>query len=159
MSSFPLVRSAGPVSRAGEARWIEPFPGERIALRARGSAPGSYALVEAIIAPMAGPPLHLHHDADEVFHLLDGHLDFVCDGRRSTAGPGDVVRVPKGSPHAFRNFSGKPARMMVTIAPAGFEGLMLQMVGRDPSEVARFAARFALEIVGPQIEALDSGEA
>ncbi len=38
------------------------------------------------------------HPHDEVNYVLEGLLIVDCDGQKVVAGPGDVVRVPAGSP-------------------------------------------------------------
>lgn len=154
--SATAIPSPFTLSRAADARWVEPYPGERITLHARGER-GEYALVESIVAPMVGPPLHIHHDADEVFHVLEGTMAFVCDGARVSAGPGDVVRIPKGSAHAWRNFSDRRVRMMVTLTPGGFEQMLFAMRDVPAEQLPALAARFGAEIVGPMLEPIADG--
>jgi cupin domain len=48
-----------------------------------------------------GPPLHIHHREDEAFYLLDGAMQVVCGEDRWEAGPGSLVMLPRGVPHAF----------------------------------------------------------
>lgn len=124
-----------------------------MALRAKiGHSTASHALVETVVAPMAGPPLHSHMATDEIFHVLEGELEFVCNDLRSTLGPGDMLVVPRGCRHTFRNFSGKPARMMVTVTPGGFEAMLFAMSDHAPS-AAELEAGIDLEIVGPPMQA------
>lgn len=147
------------IGQVEDIRWIEPFPGERVAIRIPSAqAGGTYAFFEMIVAPMAGPPMHIHHDADEVFYVLDGKLDIACGDRRSSVGPGGMALVPRGCRHAFRNSGSQPARMLVMLAPGGFEQLMTAIVGREVSELSGLAARFHAEIVGPPLEAPDVAE-
>lgn len=155
--SSPVIPSLSTLSRAADAQWIEPYPGERITVHVRGEG-GEYAFVESIVEPMVGPPLHIHHDADEVFHVLEGTMDFICDGRRSRLGPGDVVRIPKGSAHAWRNFSDRQVRMMVVLMPGGFEQMFFAMRGVPPEQLPALAATFDAEIVGPMLEPMVAGE-
>lgn len=127
-----------------------------MALRAKiGSPTASHSLVETVVAPLAGPPLHCHASTDEVFHVLEGELAFVCDGQRSVLRAGDLLVVPRGCRHAFRNFSGKPARMMVTVTPGGFESRLFAMTDHLPSPT-ELEAGIDLQIVGPQMEAADA---
>lgn len=71
------------------------------------------------------PPLHVHHDEDEVFHVLDGEIRFLVDGKAVTARTGDTLLGPKGLPHGFRVTS-DTARMLV-VNHGGFEGLVRAM--------------------------------
>ncbi len=36
-------------------------------------------------------PLHIHHDTDETFYLVEGELDVEVGGERFTATAGDFV--------------------------------------------------------------------
>jgi mannose-6-phosphate isomerase-like protein (cupin superfamily) len=67
------------------------------------------------------PPLHIHHDADETFHVIDGRLTIFVGDERIEAGPGDFVFGPMGVPHAFLVTSDR-AEFLVTFSPAGTEG-------------------------------------
>lgn len=46
-------------------------------------------------------PLHLHPDHDETGYVLEGELLLNVNGVEYTAGPGTVVYIPRGTPHAF----------------------------------------------------------
>src|SRR5690606_34703459 len=48
------------------------------------------------------PPLHIHHNEDEVFHLLEGTMRFRVAERELVAHAGQTVLAPKGIPHCFR---------------------------------------------------------
>jgi mannose-6-phosphate isomerase-like protein (cupin superfamily) len=136
--------------------WFEPLPGEKIGMRVESAHTGNaFSLTEIIVAPQIGPPLHIHHDADEVLFVLEGTVDFVCNGKRFRTGAGGLAAIPKGSPHAFRNFEDTPARMIVLLSPGGFEQVMHAMMGRSLSEFPAIAAKYHLEIVGPPIPPVD----
>jgi mannose-6-phosphate isomerase-like protein (cupin superfamily) len=136
--------------------WFEPLPGERIGMRVPSTHTGNaFSLTEIIVAPQIGPPLHIHHDADEVLFVLEGTVDFVCNNKRFRTGAGGLAAIPKGSPHAFRNFENTPARMIVLLSPGGFEQIMHAMMGRSLSEFPSVAAKYHLEIVGPPIPPMD----
>jgi mannose-6-phosphate isomerase-like protein (cupin superfamily) len=137
--------------------WFEPLPGEKIGMRLESEHTGNaFSLTEIIVAPQAGPPLHIHHDADEVLFVLEGTVDFVCNNERFRAGPGGFAAVPKGVPHAFRNFENTAARMIVLLSPGGFEQVMRAMKGRPASDFPSIAATYDLEVVGTQISPVDA---
>jgi mannose-6-phosphate isomerase-like protein (cupin superfamily) len=142
------------VFNTGENReWFEPIPGEKIAFRVeKHHTNGAFSLTEIIVAPQVGTPLHIHHDADELLYVLDGTVDFHCNGERFRTGPGGFAAIPRGAVHAFRNFENDSARMIVLLTPGGFEQFMRAINGRPMSEFAEVAARFGLEVVGPEIE-------
>ncbi len=66
-------------------------------------------------APGRGAADHRHPYA-EVFVVRDGEATFVVDGLALSAGGGQVVVVPAGATHAFRN-SGSGPLEMVSIHP------------------------------------------
>lgn len=68
-----------------------------------------------------GPPPHHHEDAVELFLILRGRLEVMCDGTWRSLGEGDNFVVPRGSVHTFRNPDGVEARWLTTFAPRGFE--------------------------------------
>jgi mannose-6-phosphate isomerase-like protein (cupin superfamily) len=139
---------------AGSVEWFEPLPGEKIGMGVESEhTGGAFSLTEIIVAPQAGPPLHIHHDADEVLFVLQGTVDFACDNKRFRTGAGGFTAVPKGTPHAFRNFESASARMVVLFSPGGFEQVMREMAERPLTDFPSLAARRHLEIVGPQISA------
>src|SRR5438067_11926232 len=63
---------------------------------------GAYSLTEVKCVQDSGPPPHVHLAEDEVFYVLEGGLEFLCDGRWVHAGAGSVVRTPKGTLHTYR---------------------------------------------------------
>ena len=133
--------------------WIDPFPGERVALHVTGSETGGkFACGEALLDPGAGQPLHIHHNIDELLYVLEGEIDFALDDRRFRSGPGGFVFVPQGSIHGFRNLSSAPARMLGVFSPPHLDGMFEAMIGQPPHAFPTIAASFGTEIVGPLIE-------
>ena len=94
-----------------------------VTFKNRGKDTGEqFALVEVVGLPGSGPPPHIHHSADEVYCLLEGRLEILNGERTFTASAGAVFHIPKGTLHAWRNATAKPARTLLFITPAGFEG-------------------------------------
>jgi mannose-6-phosphate isomerase-like protein (cupin superfamily) len=69
----------------------------------------------------AATPLHVHHDTDESFYVIEGELTVVVGDERIEAGPGDYVFGPMGVPHAFIVTS-PHAELLVSFATAGTPG-------------------------------------
>jgi mannose-6-phosphate isomerase-like protein (cupin superfamily) len=87
---------------------------------------GQYTLVE-ILAPEGYPGvLHVHHQEDEGFYILEGELTFYVGDQTMKAYPGSFLFGPKDVPHAFIVDSG-PARLLLVLSPAGFEDLIREM--------------------------------
>ena len=68
-----------------------------------------------------GPAIHVHHDFDETFYVISGEIALRIGGAATVADAGSVVFVPRRTPHTFANPGPAPARMLVLLAPGGFE--------------------------------------
>jgi quercetin dioxygenase-like cupin family protein len=87
---------------------------------------GTYALWEALVPPGGGPPLHVHSREEEGFYVLEGEITFTIDGQRLVAPAGTFGNMPVGVPHSFTNESNRPARMLISVAPAGLEQMFFE---------------------------------
>ncbi len=122
-------------------------------------ASGAFDLVEIEGREGDMPPLHVHHETDEVFYVLDGRLSLHLPGRSVELGAGDAFLAPHGVPHVYRVES-RTARWLGIGAPAGFAEFVRdasdEPVGdgfpdREPdvARVAAAAARHGIELLGP----------
>lgn len=124
---------------------------------------GAYALWEASVLPGGGPPPHTHSREEESFYILDGEVTFYVGDQRLVGTPGMFINMPIGQQHAFRNESGGPARMLISVAPAGLEKMFFE-VGKpvepgvttvdppSPEEIVKLlevAPRYGVEIKLP----------
>jgi mannose-6-phosphate isomerase-like protein (cupin superfamily) len=135
----PMSSASQPVLRKpGEGRTIA-IVGDVYRFLATGEETnGKYALWEAFVTPGGGPPLHVHSREEEGFYILDGAITFQIGDQRVVAGPGVFVNMPVGTPHTFKNESGQPARMLISIAPAGLEQMFFE-IGQPVPPGARTA--------------------
>jgi quercetin dioxygenase-like cupin family protein len=88
---------------------------------------GKYALWEALVGPGGGPPPHVHSREEEGFYILEGEITFTINGERVVATAGMFANMPVGTPHSFKNESDKPARMLISLAPAGLESMFFEV--------------------------------
>lgn len=69
----------------------------------------------AVMEPGEAPPMHVHHDTEQVFYVMDGVGRLEIEGE--TAGtevrPGQVVRIPPGTFHRVWCVSDRPLRYLV----------------------------------------------
>jgi mannose-6-phosphate isomerase-like protein (cupin superfamily) len=119
---YPTARYVAP----GEGPSVWAFSGDRYTVKAAaGDTNGSFGLMEAVVPPESGPPMHIHHKEDEAFYIVDGRFE-VADGERSlTAGPGSFIWLPRGGPHRFRNVTDRHAKLLLFFLPGGFEQFFL----------------------------------
>jgi quercetin dioxygenase-like cupin family protein len=122
MGETTTVTPAG----AGERADV-PGLGSRYLLRGDETG-GRFALIEHTIPPRAlAAPVHTHQDEDEYSLVLAGRVGVEIGDEVVEAGPGDLVRKPRGVPHAFWNAGDEEARLLELISPAGFEGYFAEI--------------------------------
>jgi mannose-6-phosphate isomerase-like protein (cupin superfamily) len=83
---------------------------------------GAYSIVEQLMLANSGPP-HTHAQSDEVFYILEGKVHLQLGDSVSIAEAGQLVRVPRGEPHAFAVQSDQ-ARMLIFFMPATMDDLI-----------------------------------
>jgi quercetin dioxygenase-like cupin family protein len=88
---------------------------------------GKYAMWEAIVPPGGGPPPHVHSREEEAFYILSGEITFQIGEERFVAGAGMFANMPVGTLHSFKNESDKPAKMLISVAPAGLEQMFFEV--------------------------------
>ncbi len=73
------------------------FFGSPTALHATGeTTDGRFCLLEAVTMPAGlASPYHTHHNEDEAFYVLDGHVRVVCDGTWLDANASASTRLRK----------------------------------------------------------------
>jgi mannose-6-phosphate isomerase-like protein (cupin superfamily) len=122
-----------------------------------GVLDGATTVFETVNAAGFGPPLHRHREA-EIFRVLQGAYLYEVDGSRFHAQAGDVVCVPGGAVHAFRNVSDRPSKQLVVMLPGMdaerfFLGLadVLASAHADRSALNAFGAPWGVEFLGPPL--------
>ena len=88
---------------------------------------GKYSMWEAIVPPGGGPPPHVHSREEEGFYILEGEITFTVNGEKIVATAGMFANMPVGTPHSFKNESNKPAKMLISVAPAGLEHMFMEV--------------------------------
>jgi uncharacterized RmlC-like cupin family protein len=68
-----------------------------------------------------------------VFYVLEGEITFTVGDRTVVGTPGTFVQIPRETPHAFKNQSAAPARMLIQCVPAGFDRFMAEFATELPS--------------------------
>lgn len=104
--------------------------GERLAfgdvtlvVRASAESTGGAFTVFEEVPPLSDVARHVHQHEDELYYVLEGEHEFDCGDRRFRLGPGDLVFLPRGIPHAHRRVVPRAGRLLSMTTPAGLEGL------------------------------------
>jgi len=87
---------------------------------------GRLCLIDMFVPPGGGPPPH-RHDFEETFSLIEGELELIFRGKKSTVRAGETINIPANAPHQFHNSSRQPARMFCICAPAGQEDFFAEI--------------------------------
>jgi mannose-6-phosphate isomerase-like protein (cupin superfamily) len=116
---------------------------------------GIVGVFEAIVPSRGGPPVHIHHNEDEVIHVVEGDYEFWLDGQIIPIAAGGSIFLPRGVPHTFRVKSFGPGRNLTIATPGGFEEFFVEAAARalripeDMAEVIELAGRYGIEFRGP----------
>jgi quercetin dioxygenase-like cupin family protein len=89
---------------------------------------GNYAVIEMTVPPGGGPPPHAHPDTQEMFHVLEGVVEFKTEKGKQIVAKDGFVNIPLGGAiHCFKNTSEKSVRLLCTVVPAGLENLFREI--------------------------------
>lgn len=118
---------------------------------------GAASLAEVEVPPGEGPPYHIHRREDETFIVREGRFEFIINGERHEAAPGDVVYGPRNIPHTFRNIGEQTAVVQVLSISAGFEAFFRDCsnatkAGAQIPELLQIAANHGLEFLPPEAQ-------
>jgi quercetin dioxygenase-like cupin family protein len=133
--------------------WLQARPGERFFIRIPASATGGlYSVTEIVASPGDGTPVHVHQNEDEHLLVLEGTARVLCGEKTFTAPAGTMVSLARNVPHAWRNPTDAPIRLMITASPGGCEeALRLIATDGDQVNVQAIAEKFAVTVVGPPL--------
>ena len=160
---------------------IGPGQGERVSpamtLKVGDKTSAAWSVFEVVdIAPGFDVGAHLHRNAEELFYVLEGQLDLLAFEPRvrtpgnwqswesrtgatvARGGPGSMLYVPRGCPHAFANPGPGPARMIFLVSPSGHEhyqkelaALVASTTGSLDAAIAELRARHDIDQLTPQL--------
>ena len=97
-----------------------PVSGEKITfIQTAADTDGELLEIELELSPDgAVPGAHIHPEQEERFEIVEGKMAFRMGLKKIVAGPGDVVTVPAGKIHAFKNAGDETAKVRVQVRPA-----------------------------------------
>ena len=146
------------------------YMGSNMSLFAKGEETGGrFALMEFHSRPGNEPPPHVHEWEHELYYLLEGKMEFYCDGEILRIGSGEVAFLPQGKAHAFYMRSPSVKALILVQATderaVGLDRYFIDMgepaasmelpdhqathVISDPAHVTRVAAANGIRILSP----------
>jgi mannose-6-phosphate isomerase-like protein (cupin superfamily) len=104
-----------------------------------------------------GPPQHIHHGHDETFYVVQGHYEFTLGRDVISLPEGSFLRVPRDTPHTFRNSGTGPGRIVGTFNPGRFADYFRELAAiitatgapPQPAAWAELYARYDSEFFEP----------
>jgi mannose-6-phosphate isomerase-like protein (cupin superfamily) len=97
---------------------------------------GAYTLLDASEPPGSGAGRHRHATYDETFIINDGHYEFQVGDQMLKIGPGEVVFVPRGTPHAFKSIGPEIGRQLVISSPGGIFDAFISEVANSTGQTS-----------------------
>ncbi len=134
----------------------------RLTVKVSGAETGNaFAQIETDDPRGCAPPMHVHHNEDETFYVLEGEVTVLTGDDRIDLSAGDFCFAPRDVPHTYIVRS-EHARMLTTLSPAGLEELFVTLgnpvtdaerpteeVLPPIGELVRMFADYGCEILGP----------
>ena len=111
---------------------------------------GEATLIEGLIPPNAGPPLHVHQKEHETYYVLEGTFEFVCGDEQVAGGPGTFVFAPRGFPHRYKNVGTERGRILFGFTPGGIEAFFNELGNEPeltPQSMAAIASRHGITML------------
>jgi quercetin dioxygenase-like cupin family protein len=101
---------------------------------------GAFCLLVDHPPPGWSLPAHIHEDAAETIHVIEGEFEMTVDGASERLGPGETVHIPAGVVHSGGNVGTAAGRRLLTFTPAGMEEFFREAGAASPGgEVDRAA--------------------
>ena len=116
---------------------------------------GAYALMESVTLPGEGDAPHIHAEEDEALYILEGEVEVEIKGQSVLLGAGAYVYLPRHTLHSYKVVGGRPARLLITVSPAGLElyfvelALLLTSGPVSASALISLSAEYGIRFVGP----------
>lgn len=148
---------------------------QEVTFKATGAQGSAISVFEVVVPPGFDVGAHVHKDSQEFFYVLEGELQILAfeptlrtgeswhdwqspDGDKAVrATEGAFMFVPPGTPHAFRNASDEPARMLFQCYPSPYHELYFEEIAEiwaaggpvDPEAVERMRRRYDVRQITP----------
>lgn len=85
-----------------------------------------FSIMEVILQPNQGAPLHIHTREDEAFFILEGKVTFYSNDSEIVAKKEDFISFAPQEIRGFKNNINSKARMLIFYSSAGIEEMTLR---------------------------------
>jgi quercetin dioxygenase-like cupin family protein len=126
------------------------------------------SVLERLAPEGESPPLHVHTNEDEIFHVLEGKLRVRAGDTEVRIGTGETLLAPRGVPHTYRVESSEGARWLLITRRGDFERFMRSQsrpaerpelptpqgppTPEQTDALAAAAREHGIELVGPPLD-------
>ena len=91
-------------------------------------------------------PLHVHHEDDEAWYVLDGTMRFRIDDEEYDVPAGSGIIGPRGVPHTFGNPAEEPARYVLVMS-ATTHALLKELHSGSSGNVAALFEKYGCALL------------
>ena len=105
----------------GEGKKVLTLAGRPMTFLVTGEDTKHTSMFDCVLPSGSSVGLHVHRVHEEAFYMLEGECEWQVGTKLVRARPGTFVFIPPGVPHNITNASDRPARMLLTISPPGYE--------------------------------------
>ena len=155
-----MTALASKVLEPHEGLRLQSGPGRDLVFKVTGDdTAGAFDYFVVEVAPMGGPPLHVHHRQEETIHVLKGRFKVRIGDETFRCEEGGFAYLPSGQPHAFLNLTDEPGEIVVVYTPGGghrfYEelGPMTRNGPPDRLAVAALFEKYEMTLLGPPLTA------
>src|SRR5215211_2310703 len=124
------MNANGIVKLPGQGPVRNMAPGRAATLKLQnGETQESLMMFEEVAPVGTVPPMHLHHDSDEVAYVLSGEITFQIGDQITVGGPGTSAFMPRDVPHAWKSPGAVTGRVLFLYMPGRAGGLFEELAG------------------------------
>ncbi len=120
---------------------------------------GAWSVFESCVPGGLAVPLHVHHEQDEWFWVLEGNFVFEVGGESYRLSPGASLLAPRQLPHRWKKTPEADGRLLILLQPAGcmekFFARFAALSDEQRQDMAVLDGLFAdcgMELLGPPLD-------
>jgi mannose-6-phosphate isomerase-like protein (cupin superfamily) len=139
---------------------LQSGPGRDLVFKVTGDdTNGAFDYFVVEVAPLGGPPLHVHHNQEETIHALKGRYKVRIGDETFVIEEGGFAYLPSGVPHTFLNLGREQGEIIVVYTPGGghrfYEelGPLSRSAAPDRTAIAALFEKYDMKLLGPPLTA------